>query len=905
MITGRFYGKPDEKLDLERYDVRVFLYKPLFEIKRVGPKPKSRVESDVEKVKTSYSSLIALKARGETLLNNLEGELKFLYQIVYGGLEAHVSAFRQNQVGFFKEGEYYAWLQNQISTRTNRIVSLIDELSSYLRGVRKELADRLVSKKREMGIKVRGLFDAALAFIEDKTMAEVQRKELREVLENRNEREKKARELTIVLFEKEIKEVRELLSGIDRSTQKAASTLSGVFTSDRIYFNRFQVQVDINKIAKLDLTKFFAGLSVTHSLNQTSTWNITLQNALLSKSGISDLIINGSDLSQRFRKPVEELVGLLLDSVSGFRALGTKIETSDELSLMRLRSSFRSKTEYGLSELILPMDFVCVVARRETEGFKKLSSADLRELLEAGYEIVCWGYVTRTTESYRVGNVDTFVINGAGPRSLLSATRKIVSPSLLQHIVYDVGEVYGADEERIFTMYQNIFAGRDAVSIIADLLHFVYSIHADLEVKELLIENKESRKVKKPESVVPNVTYEELKSHYEVQISQPTVITAAIERPFPVKVPKEEERKKKSAAFEKAASVIKTAAGATFWFDYIAHYANVRWMRYFLSVPPVLLMRVYREIFKSAVKEPSPEQESTILEVERRILGLLDRNQVPSDIPSVDRVLSVESRRPQSEVQPVFVDPDIFSRELRAYFVDLAGSFFADAMPRLNTPEEIIGDLVNTAKLEFFERVPQITSGAIFVLRVPEYDDFAALTSGDFRVTARSYAVETSGLLSKCSYSFRTDLVRTFPFPYFSFTDGLVLAKLGLRETATRTNPNARMTVSRYAPFANLRDILFSFARLELDLNNFSRFTGTIEFVGLPPKFPIGYNFLDWELGRIGYVSSYTLNITSGRTITGSLGLIYVRDAEFGQLVYRIGTITDIVQAYGFVEKKK
>jgi len=860
MITGRFFGKLGEKLGLEKHDVRVFLYKPLFKTEYVefgGEK----VPRDVsEKTIKELNSIIRLQKEGPyyvEMLEDLSTQIKNDTSDLFRHLKECID-YRADISEALREAEI----------KRNRLASLIEKARTILRALYDDFCNvdfeynekkfyselyrvlrgygegilnpvnRFLDVRWKVdGIIVRGeeVFGISSRFALESISVSIPGdvKTFVRLLLDDVRREDYSQSTAKSVLEYIIGGAKEFL----RETEGILSKLRRApFLSDRICFNRFRVLVDINKVAKLDLTEFFSGLSVTYSLEQASTWNMTFRNVYLKKDGITRLIVNSPKLEKG-----ESLVSAFLDSVAESRLLGTLV---DQKFIRDSKEEFTKKEWFSLSELISPMDFICVVAKQG----EQYTSSNLRELLSKNYEIVCWGYISRVDVAYRVGNVDVLTVSGGGPQMLLSASRKIVSPALLQFIVYDIGEVYGADEEVIFTMYQNIFAGKDVVSIIADLLHFVYSIRADIY------------KVK-TEKTVGN----------------------------------------KKVSFE-------SVSNADFWFDYVSHYANVRWMRYFLSIPPVLLMHVYREIFQTAIVEPKEVQIEKIEKVANEIKGHLKEGRVPR-VSSVEEKLGKFEERPN--ISPVYIDPDIFGLNLRAYFVDLAASFGVDMLPRLNTPMEIINDLVRTAKLEFFERVPKFFEipailrtipSAIFVLRLPKYDSEAELFSRDFKIVGRAYRFNSARMLSKSTYSFRTDLVKQFPFPYFAFTDGLVLAKFGLRETSTQVNPNARITSSKIVDSKGLRDILFGFARLDLDLNNFSCYTGAIDFVGLPPKFPIGCNFLDEELGCIGYVNSFSLNITGGRAITGSLSLVYVRDVKGRTPFYSIGTVRDVVTVYGFKE---
>ena len=80
------------------------------------------------------------------------------------------------------------------------------------------------------------------------------------------------------------------------------------------------------------------------------------------------------------------------------------------------------------------------------------------------------GFVRQVTFNRAVGSVDSVTVNGTGAIGLLAATKRIYSPTFLQDTIYDLSEEYNLTSKERITVYQSLFANKNPIEIISQLL---------------------------------------------------------------------------------------------------------------------------------------------------------------------------------------------------------------------------------------------------------------------------------------------------------------------------------------------------------------------------------------------------------------------------------------------------
>jgi hypothetical protein len=430
------------------------------------------------------------------------------------------------------------------------------------------------------------------------------------------------------------------------------------------------------------------------------------------------------------------------------------------------------------------------------------------------------GFVTKKTPIRAINQVDRIMLSGNGWSRLFGCTRRLIKPSYLTGALYQQGQLLNA---KAVSGFQTVFAGKPISAIVRDLFDLVFRIDFN-------------------------------------DISTVNGVTTL------------------DNSFFNISSLI---VGNTYP-------ANL------FNIPQYLLSCVMK---RRAFEYLEPQDITTF--------ALTAPSQISSQVGFTTTNLGIPPEQFQSALaklsgqvgtldtfSPVIFDVDV--QGLQAYFKFLDSVFTTKFSPDLKTPHEILEEIRKITFVEIFE-----TSYGQFLIRAPQYNnakifdpkgeqtatnrlDVSMVRSSTLNIISNTYSETTDNLITKLFTGFSINgLPVVSNLEQFGYCDGKLLDQFGLIESSTVANPNVNLKKSTESSINdNKTNGLFEYCRYLLRILNARLKTMTV-VCDFDPSIHVGYTFLDETNYRFGYISNISKQISVTGTATMTLGITYVRDAEF------------------------
>jgi len=229
----------------------------------------------------------------------------------------------------------------------------------------------------------------------------------------------------------------------------------------------------------------------------------------------------------------------------------------------------------------------------------------------------------------------------------------------------------------------------------------------------------------------------------------------------------------------------------------------------------------------------------------------------------------------------IFAGGDILDK-LQGFLIHIQNSF-KDFSPTLKTPMDIIKEMSRIAFFEFFEDAERgiLFRPLSYDAGVGEEDYYTLLDTSNVINFNRSHTINQ--IFTRVTTSFYMNILQQLlPFLKYPYTNGKLLLKYGLRDGGDIANPNIRFGKTDL----ELSEKYHQFALFYLTQHNYSKQIGNITFIfnsdlkeyeraniGMPIEIYYGVEGTSF----VGYVTSKTVTLAAGGTLTESYTVSYLR----------------------------
>lgn len=507
-------------------------------------------------------------------------------------------------------------------------------------------------------------------------------------------------------------------------------------------------------------------------------------------------------------------------------------------------------------------------------------------LMLAGYKNEFNGFVTGKNFSRTPGQVDQLTVTGHGSLRLFSDTKTLYDPSILAGGVFEAStlnaitpsaqqDVQTEDTKQYFSLYQNLFQGKDPIQILTSLLHLVYKISFNAPVVGLS-------------------EYWGFYDTYQLVFDQSGTPlnnvgdSSALDASF---VP----------TTNKAGNLITIAP-------------------FLLSL--VMSLRNYNYNLETQLQTTSSGSSGS--GTKAIVTGFPDNEFSPIDSSKLtDSNFAEEFGGPCVQISAV-------DKIFEPYFKMLKNGF-NNYLSGLKSANEIMAEVTLYSLLEFYER----PNGRI-ILRTPQYNqpDRTTLlgntsptgnmvTSSSVPIIQASYSEDGTQLQSQKRGSWSQDFVGGIGDGLIqpSFGNGKLMMQYGFREAIAEANPVlaglARDKSAGVIPgldtitalggntplvTADINNIVHKYLRFLLEFDNAGLRVGALSLEGAP-ELEVGKLFFDYTNNKMGYIVDVQKQLTVGGTYTSSISLKFVRDIDSSKTVFRqLPTLEELVSAGTLLE---
>jgi len=229
----------------------------------------------------------------------------------------------------------------------------------------------------------------------------------------------------------------------------------------------------------------------------------------------------------------------------------------------------------------------------------------------------------------------------------------------------------------------------------------------------------------------------------------------------------------------------------------------------------------------------------------------------------------------------IFAGGDIL-KKLQGFLIHIRNSF-KDFSPTLKTPMDIIKEMSRIAFFEFFEDAERgiLFRPLSYDAGVGEEDSYTMLDISGVINFNRSHTINQ--IFTRVTTTFYMNILqKLLDFLKYPYTNGKLLLKYGLRDGGDIANPNIRFGKADL----DLSKKYHKFAYFYLTQHNYSKQIGNITFIfnsdlkeyeraniGMPIEIYYGVEGTSF----VGYVTSKTVTLAAGGTLTESYTISYLR----------------------------